>query len=89
MTDSLPLADRVVVVTGASSGIGRAIALAMARAGGDVALTYRANEDGAREVEREIKAGDLVFIPPGVPHGIKQSKSITYLNIRFEAREKE
>jgi len=38
-------------------------------------------------VEREIKAGDLVFIPPGVPHGIKQSNSITYLNIRFEARE--
>jgi mannose-6-phosphate isomerase-like protein (cupin superfamily) len=38
-------------------------------------------------VEREIKAGDLVFIPPGVPHGIKQSSSITYLNIRFEARE--
>jgi mannose-6-phosphate isomerase-like protein (cupin superfamily) len=38
-------------------------------------------------VEREIKPGDLVFIPPGVPHGIKQSKSITYLNIRFEARE--
>src|SRR5262245_37307083 len=38
-------------------------------------------------VEREIKTGDLVFIPPGVPHGIKQSNSITYLNIRFEARE--
>lgn len=38
-------------------------------------------------VERTIKAGDLVFIPPGVPHGIKQSPSITYLNIRFEARE--
>jgi mannose-6-phosphate isomerase-like protein (cupin superfamily) len=38
-------------------------------------------------VEREIKAGDLVFIPPGVPHGIKQSKFITYLNMRFEARE--
>ena len=38
-------------------------------------------------VEREIKPGDLVFIPPGVPHGIKQSNSITYLNIRFGARE--
>ena len=37
-------------------------------------------------VERVIKAGDLVFIPPGVPHGIKESTSITYLNIRFEAR---
>jgi mannose-6-phosphate isomerase-like protein (cupin superfamily) len=38
-------------------------------------------------VEREIKEGDLVFIPPGVPHGIKQATSITYLNIRFELRE--
>ena len=37
--------------------------------------------------ERTIKAGDLVFIPPGVPHGIKESKSITYLNIRFELRQ--
>jgi mannose-6-phosphate isomerase-like protein (cupin superfamily) len=37
-------------------------------------------------IERTIKAGDLVFIPPGVPHGIKESASITYLNIRFETR---
>ena len=51
-----PLAGRGVLVTGASSGIGRAIALAAARAGADVALTYRANEAGAREVEREIAA---------------------------------
>jgi 3-oxoacyl-[acyl-carrier protein] reductase len=48
------LEGRAVVVTGGSSGIGRAIALAAARAGADVALTFRANEDGAREVEREI-----------------------------------
>lgn len=38
-------------------------------------------------VEREIKEGDLVYIPPGVPHGIKESKGITYLNIRFELRD--
>jgi mannose-6-phosphate isomerase-like protein (cupin superfamily) len=37
-------------------------------------------------VERVINAGDVIFIPPGVPHGIKESKSITYLNIRFETR---
>jgi mannose-6-phosphate isomerase-like protein (cupin superfamily) len=37
-------------------------------------------------VERVIKAGDLVYIPPGVPHGIKQSAGITYLNIRFEIK---
>ncbi len=49
-----PLAGRATLVTGGSSGIGRAIALAAARAGADVALTYRSNEKGAREVEREI-----------------------------------
>ena len=51
-----PLIGQAVLVTGASSGIGRAIALACARAGADVAITYRANESGAREVEREIRA---------------------------------
>jgi 3-oxoacyl-[acyl-carrier protein] reductase len=44
-----------VLVTGASSGIGRAIAIASARAGADVALTYRLNERGARDVSREIE----------------------------------
>ncbi len=34
--------------------------------------------------ERELAAGDVVFIPPGVPHGIRQTPSITYLNVRFE-----
>ena len=55
-TGFAPLARRAMLVTGASSGIGRAIALAAARAGADVALTYRTNKDGAREAEREIAA---------------------------------
>lgn len=58
-----PLTSRTLLVTGASSGIGRAIALAAARAGADVALTYRTNEDGAREVEREIvRLGRRAFV---------------------------
>jgi 3-oxoacyl-[acyl-carrier protein] reductase len=60
---SQALAGRAVLVTGASSGIGRAIALAAARAGADVAITYRANESGARDVEREIaRVGRRAFV---------------------------
>src|SRR5437762_9827894 len=54
MPDSL--AGRALLVTGASSGIGKAIALASARAGADVAMTYRANETGARDVAGQIEA---------------------------------
>jgi 3-oxoacyl-[acyl-carrier protein] reductase len=55
MTKFTDLSGRGMLVTGASSGIGRAIALAAARAGADVAMTYRTNERGARDVEREVR----------------------------------
>jgi 3-oxoacyl-[acyl-carrier protein] reductase len=50
------LAGRIVLVTGASSGIGRAIAIEAARAGADVAITFRSNAEGARETETRIRA---------------------------------
>ena len=53
--DTVRLDRRVAVVTGAAAGIGRAVALALARFGADVALCDR-DRDGLAQVEREIGA---------------------------------
>jgi len=50
------LAGKVVLVTGASSGIGRAIALACAEAGADLALTFRENRTGVDEAAGSVRA---------------------------------
>ena len=34
-------------------------------------------------VERAVKAGDVIFIPAGVPHGFSDAKGLSYLNIHF------
>lgn len=43
------LNDQVAIVTGASRGIGRAIALKLAENGADVAVVYEANDQAAQE----------------------------------------
>jgi len=49
------LEGKFVLVTGASSGIGAAIALGCAAAGADVAITYHRNRKGAEETARRIR----------------------------------
>ena len=58
--------DAVVVVTGAGSGIGAAVARGFARSGATVAVHYRSSEDGAREVAADIKSsGGRVHVVSG------------------------
>jgi 3-oxoacyl-[acyl-carrier protein] reductase len=54
--ESFSLLGRGALVTGGSRGLGRAIALRLAEAGADVALTYRERASEAEDVAREIKA---------------------------------
>jgi 3-oxoacyl-[acyl-carrier protein] reductase len=49
------LERKSVLVTGASSGIGRAIALRCAQAGADLAITFRKNQEGAEATARDIR----------------------------------
>jgi NAD(P)-dependent dehydrogenase (short-subunit alcohol dehydrogenase family) len=64
--------DRVAVVTGSDSGIGEAVAVALARAGFDVGVTFRSDAAGAestaakvRELDRrcEVRRLDLTDLP--------------------------
>ena len=49
------LADKIAVVTGASRGLGRGIALAMAREGATVVVNYNGSKERAEEVVAEIE----------------------------------
>jgi 3-oxoacyl-[acyl-carrier protein] reductase len=76
VAESPSLVGKMVVVTGAARGIGRAIALECAAAGADVAITYRSSAEDASHVGAAIAAlgrgahvlqGDI-----GNPHDVER-----------------
>ncbi|MEJ1517180.1 3-oxoacyl-[acyl-carrier-protein] reductase [Bacillus cereus] len=51
----MKLEHKVAIVTGASRGIGKAIALELARNGSDVVINYSGNEEAAKNVAKEVE----------------------------------
>lgn len=68
------LKGRVALVTGSSSGIGRATAMAFGEEGARVAVTYRSNRQGAEATAARVeRAGGKALV---VPYDLNDSDSI-------------
>jgi len=52
----MKLADEVAIITGAGSGIGRAIALEFSKEGADIVIAYSRNDANAQETARMVEA---------------------------------
>lgn len=65
-TGSGRLANKIALITGADSGIGRAVAIAFAREGADVAIAYLDEHEDAKETARWVEeAGRQCLLLPG------------------------
>ncbi|WP_313529787.1 SDR family oxidoreductase [Shinella sp.] len=60
------LKGKVALITGADSGIGRAVAIAFAREGADIAISYLSEDQDANETARWVdEAGRKALVLPG------------------------
>jgi NAD(P)-dependent dehydrogenase (short-subunit alcohol dehydrogenase family) len=75
-TELLPLRGRIALVTGAGRGIGREIALALARAGADVAVTARSTDE-IEAVATQIR--DLGRSAVAVPCDVTDAALVTQM----------
>lgn len=79
------LKDRVALVTGGSRGIGKAVALALARGGAAVAINYRERDKDANEVAETIRksGGDAATFGADVSLGAAVQGMVRDVEERF------
>ena len=68
----MSLKGKVALVTGASRGIGRTVAVAFAAAGAQVAVNFVSRRDAAREVKQEIELVGQGCLPVQADVAVKQ-----------------
>src|SRR5919206_771048 len=60
------LSGKAAIITGSDSGIGRAVAIAFAREGADVLISYLSEHDDAKETQHWVEqAGRRTVVVPG------------------------
>ncbi len=71
------LTGKVAVITGGDSGIGRAVAIAYAREGADVVISYLSEDDDARDTARLVtEAGQRAVLIAGDVSKAQQCRTI-------------
>lgn len=77
------LKGKTAVITGGDSGIGRAVAIAFAREGADVVISYLNEDDDARETARWVEeAGRRAVLVPGDLDTAEQCRKVIDTAVR-------
>src|SRR4029077_3122581 len=74
----MPLVNRVALITGGSRGIGRGIAVRLAREGARIAISYRSNKTAAQQALRLLQASgaDCVAVETDVTDAAKAEQLV-------------